>query len=112
VAAATPAVPGLGSLTLGTFPATTDGSAAQTLCQQWAALRGQYLPQLRRDTKFQLEQWFSASPQWLVAFSADSPLKTDPRYLYISTGFGLASTAAAASVDSARLLDQACAAAD
>lgn len=107
-----PGVPVLGRLTLGAFPATTDGTAAQTLCEQWAALRGQYIPQLRHDTPFQLEQWFSSGPQWLVAFSAGTPLKTDPDYVYISTAFGLVSTAAAASVGNARLLDAACAAAD
>jgi hypothetical protein len=106
------AVPVLGRLTLGSFPATSDGSSALTVCQQWAGLRGQYLPRLRQDSSFQLEQWFSTGPQWLTAFSAASPLKTDPRYLYISTAFGLVSTAAAASESTARLLDQACAAAD
>lgn len=106
------AVPVLGRLALGTFPATPDGTAALTLCEQWAGLRGQYIAQLRHDTPFQLEQWFSSGPQWLLAFSADTPLKTDPGYVYISTAFGLASTAAAASVGNARLLDAACATAD
>jgi hypothetical protein len=111
-AVAPSAVPVLGRLTLGTFPATTDGTAARTLCEQWAGLRGQYIPQLRHDTPFQLERWFSVTPQWLTAFAANTPLKTDPAYLYISTAFGLVSTAAAASVPSARLLDAACTAAD
>jgi hypothetical protein len=101
-----------GGLTLGTFPATTDGAAALGLCRQWAGLRGQYAAQLRRDTAFQLEQWFSTSPQWLVAFTDNSPLKTDPRYVYITVAFGLAAAAEAASLSSARLLDDACAAAD
>lgn len=105
------AVPVLGSMKLGTFPATEDGVAALTVCERWAGLRGDYLPAVRRDTPFQLEQWFS-SASWLPAFAANSPLKVDPRYLYISTAFGLVTEPAAASADSARQLDQACARAD
>jgi hypothetical protein len=105
------AVPVLGPMSLGTFPATEDGVAALSVCEQWAGLRADYVPRLRRDSAYQLEQWFS-SATWLAAFTANSPLKIDPRYQYISTAFGLASTAAAASVDSARRLDAACAAAD
>ena len=110
--AVTPAaVPVLGSMKLGAFPATEDGVSALTLCEQWAGLRGDYVPAVRRDTPFQLEQWFS-SASWLPAFAANSPLKTDPRYLYLSTAFGLVTEPAAASVGSARDLDKACAAAD
>jgi hypothetical protein len=105
-------VPVLGPMKLGTFPATTDGTYALKVCEQWAGLRGAYVPRLRHDSPFALEVWFSSSPQWLAAFNANSPLKSDPDYLYISTAFGLVSTAAAASVSSARLLDQACADAD
>lgn len=103
--------PGLGLLRIGSFPSTWDGSQAQRLCDQWAGLRGQYAGQVRRDTPFELEQWFSTRT-WLPAFNANSPLKTDPKFLYISSAFGLVSTAAAASLDNARLLDAACAAAD
>jgi hypothetical protein len=103
--------PGLGLLRIGSFPATWDGSQARLLCDQWAGLRGQYASQVRRDTPFELERWFSART-WLPAFNANTPLKTDPDYLYISSAFGLVSTAAAASLDNARLLDAACAAAD
>jgi hypothetical protein len=106
------AVPALGPMTLGTFASTEDGMAALTVCEQWAGLRAEYVTSLRTDTPFQLERWFSADTRWLTAFAANSPLKTDPRYMYISTAFGLVSTAAAASMSNARLLDRACAAAD
>jgi hypothetical protein len=104
--------PVLGPLKLGTFPATEDGVYALKVCEQWAGLRGDYVARLRQDSPFQLEVWFSSSPQWLAAFNANSPIKADPHYVYISTAFGLVSTAAAASVSNAKLLDQACAAAD
>jgi hypothetical protein len=101
----------LGLLRIGTFPPTAGGSQARLLCDEWAGLRGQYASQVSRDTPFELEQWFSA-PTWHPAFAANSPLRIDPDYLYISGAFGLVSTAAAASLDNARLLDAACAAAD
>jgi hypothetical protein len=104
-------VPVLGALTLGPFPATQDGESALALCEQWAQLRAQYVPRLRTDTRFQLEQWFS-SIVWQPAFAANSPLHTDPNYANINVAFGLASTAAAASVSTARMLDKSCAAAD
>jgi hypothetical protein len=104
-------VPVLGAMTYGTFPATKDGLSALTLCEQWAGLRGEYVSRVRSDTPYQLEQWFS-STVWRTAFSANSPLRVDPAYTGISTGFGLATTGEAASIHSARLLDQACAAAD
>jgi hypothetical protein len=66
---------------------------------------------VRSDTPFQLEQWFS-SAAWLPSFVANSSIKDDPAYGSISTAFGLVSTAAAASMGSARDLDRACAAAD
>lgn len=108
----TPAsVPALGGLTYGTFPATNDGLRALTLCEQWAGLRAEYVARIPADTPYQREQWFSGR-EWEAAFSADSPLKTDPAYTGISTAFGLASAGDAASIASARLLDKACAAAD
>ena len=110
--AAPATVPVLGRLQLGSFPGTWDGIKAQAVCQEWAWLRGGYVTLMRRDTPFQFEQWISASPQWAAAFSANSPLKTDTGYTYINTAFGLVSTAAAASVDNARLMDSACADAD
>jgi len=106
------AVPALGKMTLGTFPGTEDGTEALALCEQWAGLRADYVTSLRHDTPFQLEQWFSSDISWLTAFAANRPLKTDPNFMYISTAFGLVSTAAEASISNARLLDQACAAAD
>jgi hypothetical protein len=105
------AVPVLGSMSYGTFPASTDGMDALIVCEQWAVLRDEYLARLRADTPYQLEQWFS-SPAWLPAFKANSPLKTDPDYSQINAAFGLVSTGAAASVASAELLDKACASAD
>jgi hypothetical protein len=104
-------VPVLGKLTLSTFPATEDGRRALTLCEQWSGLRGEYVSRVQADTGFELEQWFS-SRVWLPAFSANSPLRTDPAYGGISTSFGLVSTGEAASISSARMLDAACAAVD
>ena len=104
-------VPVLGTMTYGTFPATTDGSSALTLCEQWAVLRGQYVSRVRADTPFQLEQWFS-SAVWRTAFTANGPLLTDPAYSAISTAFGVAASGEAASIPSARMLDKACSAAD
>jgi len=105
------AVPSLGTMSYGTFPATPDGLRALTVCEQWAALRGEYVTLIRTDTPYQLEQWFSG-PQWAAAFVANSPLKTDPDYSAINAAFGVVSTASSASIGSARLLDKACAAAD
>ena len=105
------AVPVLGSMSYGTFPASTDGTDALIVCEQWAMLRDQYVARLRADTPYQLEQWFS-SPAWHPAFQANSPLKTDPDYSQINAAFGLVSTGAAASVPNAKLLDKACASAD
>jgi hypothetical protein len=104
-------VPVLGKLAFGTFPSTWDGTRALALCEQWSGLRGQYVTLVGTRTPFQLEQWFS-STAWRPAFIANSPLRTDPAYSDIDTAFGLVSTAAAASVDNARFLDRACAAAD
>jgi hypothetical protein len=105
------AVPVLGSMSYGTFPASMDGTDALIVCEQWAVLRDQYVGQLRADTPYQLEEWFSG-PAWLPAFKANSPLKTDPDYSQINAAFGLVSTGAAASVANAELLDKACASAD
>jgi hypothetical protein len=104
-------VPVLGKLSFGTFPSTYDGIQALQLCEQWSGLRGEYVVHLRQDTPYELEQWFS-STVWLPAFTANSPLRNDPAYSNISTAFGLATTAAAASVSSAKWLDRGCAAAD
>ena len=105
------AVPVLGSMSYGTFPASTDGMDALTVCEQWAVLRDEYVGRLRADTPYQLEQWFSG-PAWRPAFQANKPLKTDPAFSQINAAFGLASTGAAASVSNAKLLDAACASAD
>jgi hypothetical protein len=110
--AAPASVPELGPLRLGSFPATWDGTKARAICQQWAGLRGEYVTRLHQDTPFQLEVWISTSPQWLAAFTADSPLKTDSNYSAIRTSFGVVSTAAAASIGNAKWLDTSCAAAD
>src|SRR5580704_16568954 len=64
--------PALGSMSYGTFLASTDGLNALTVCEQWAVLRDQYVDRVRTDTPFQLEQWFS-SPAWLPAFKANKP---------------------------------------
>jgi hypothetical protein len=105
------AVPALGAMTYGAFPATSDGLAALALCEQWAVLRAQYVTRVLADTPYQLEQWFS-SATWRDAFTDNKPLRTDPSYVNISVAFGLATTGDAASVANARMLDRACAAAD
>jgi hypothetical protein len=102
------AVPVLGKLTFGTFPATEDGIRALTLCEQWSGLRGQYVTRVQGDTPYQLEQWFS-SDVWRTAVSVNSRLRRDPAYGDLSTAFGLATTGQAASIWSARLVDNACA---
>jgi len=104
-------VPVLGSMSYGTFPASTDGTDALVVCEQWAGLRDEYVGRLRADTPYQLEQWFSG-PAWRPAFMANKPLKTDPAFSEINAAFGLVSTGAAASVPNAKLLDSACASAD
>jgi hypothetical protein len=104
-------VPVLGRLSFGVFPSTWDGTRALTLCEQWSGLRGQYVTRVQSQTPYQLEQWFS-SIAWRPVFIANTPLRTDPAYSHIDTAFGLVSTAAGASIASARLLDQACAAVD
>ncbi len=104
-------VPVLGSMSYGTFPASTDGMDALAVCEQWAGLRDDYVGRLRADTPYQLEEWFSG-PAWRPAFMANKPLKTDPAFSQINAAFGLASTGAAASVSNAKLLDAACASAD
>ena len=105
------AVPVLGKLAFGTFRATGDGTNALSLCEDWAGLRGQYVARVGTGTPYQLEQWFS-SALWRPAFNASRSLRLDPHYGEVSIAFGLATTGAAASVGSAKLLDQACAAAD
>lgn len=104
-------VPVLGTLTIGTFPSTPDGLKALTVCEQWAGLRGAYVSRVRADTPYQLEQWFSGS-QWTVAFKSANQFKTDPDYSRISASFGVATVGDTADIADARLLDQACAAAD
>jgi hypothetical protein len=105
------AVPVLGQLAFGTFRATGDGANALSLCEDWAGLRGQYVARVGTGTPYQLEQWFS-SAVWRPAFNVSSSLRLDPHYGEVSVAFGLATTGAAASVGSAKLLDKACAAAD
>lgn len=104
-------VPELGALTLGTFPDSLDGTRALMLCEQWAGLRAHYVARVRADSPSELERWFSGD-DWRQAFSDDSPLKDDPGYMNINAGFGLVSTAGAASIANARFLDRSCAAAD
>lgn len=104
-------VPVLGPMALGRFPATRNGKRALIVCEQWAALRGQYVPRVRADTAYQLEQWFS-STVWQAAFAASGPLQADPAYTNISVAFRIATEGDVASVPNAMTLDRACAAAD
>jgi hypothetical protein len=105
------AVPVLGPLTFGPFPATKDGLRALSLCETWAALRAQYVTRVGRETPYELELWFSSTP-WHPAMAANGPLWTDPAYSAINAAFGLATTGQTASVANAKRLDAACAAAD
>lgn len=104
-------VPVLGPMTLGAFPATKDGTRALVVCEQWAGLRDEYVPRLRADTAYQLEQWFS-SAVWQTAYSASGSLQADPAYTNISVSFRMATEGDVASIANARMLDRACAAAD
>ncbi len=104
-------VPVLGPLTIGKFPATRDGKRALIVCEQWAGLRDQYVPHVRADTAYQLEQWFS-STVWEPAFAASGSLQADPAYTNISVAFRIATEGDVASIANAMTLDRACAAAD
>ena len=105
-------VPVLGPMTYGPFPATRDGESALTVCEQWAQLRGQYVARVQAShTPYQLEQWFSG-PTWQTAFSASNPLRVDPSYASIGVAFVVATSGDAASIQNAKVLDRACAAAD
>ena len=106
------AVPGLGPLALGTFPATWGGAKALRLCEDWAGLRGAYAARVQAgDTAFQLEQWFSAGA-WQDAFAASGPLQVNPGYNQIAAAFGMATIGQTAGIAQARRLDAACRAAD
>ena len=105
------AVPVLGGLRFGTFPATWGGTNALQLCEDWAGLRASYVAHLKSDTKYQLERWFS-SATWQPAFTASGPLSINPVYGEISLGFGQATTSATVGIAAAKLFDRACAAAD
>jgi hypothetical protein len=104
-------VPVLGPLSFGPFPSTWDGTRALALCEQWSGLRGEYVARVRAETPYQLEQWLS-SDVWQAALTDGGYLRGDPAYGDISVAFGEVSTGAAASIASARFLDQSCAAAD
>jgi hypothetical protein len=104
-------VPVLGPMTLGSFPATRNGKRALIVCEQWAGLREQYVPRVRADTAYQLEQWFS-STVWQAAYAASGPLQGDPAYTNISVAFRIATEGDVASIANAMTLDRACAAAD
>src|ERR1700760_2411793 len=90
--------------------ASVDGAAALRLCQGWATLRAAYGGQVRRDTPYQLEQWFSG-PDWAPLFKAGTPIEGDPAYGAVSIAFRLATDVDAAGPGSAAALDAACAAA-
>jgi succinate-semialdehyde dehydrogenase/glutarate-semialdehyde dehydrogenase len=106
------AVPVLGTLTLGVFPATQGGADALQVCEDWAGLRGQYIARvLAGDTPAQMELWFS-SAAWQPAFSANGPLKVNPAYGNISVALGMATIGQTAGVTEAKRLDAACTAAD
>jgi hypothetical protein len=104
-------VPGLGNLSLATFPSTPGGEAALALCETWARLRGQYVGAIRSDSPRQLDVWFSA-PAWEPAFFAQQQIEDDPAYSQISAAFGLATAPDIASIADAETLDAACAAGD
>ena len=107
-----PSVPELGTLTLGSFPATSGRRARRRRCASSGPGCAASTSPAPPDTPFQLEVWFSTAPRGWPRSPQNSPLKSDPSYIEITTRFGLASTAAAASIANARALDKACAAAD
>ena len=108
-APATTAAPAtaLTPLTLGHFPATTDGRLARSICQAWAGLRQQYTNHLDDMTPVQLEQWLSG-PDWAPARDAATELGNDLSYTHIEAAYGTATASVTASTASARVLDRAC----
>ena len=98
----------LGPLTLGAFPATTDGRLAKAICQAWSGLRAQYAANAQNDSPVQLNQWFSG-PAWDGARADAVKLGNATAYAGLEAAYGVATVGDTASVANALLLDKACA---
>lgn len=103
--------PALEALTIGHFPATTDGKLAEGICEQWQGLRSQYAQRLTIDTPYQMNQWFS-SADWAKVQSDGAALGDDPAYSNLETSLGVATVGDEASAASAAAVDKACERAD
>jgi hypothetical protein len=101
-------VPALGKLTLARFPSTASGLTALELCEGWATLRGQYVAEVRKDTPYQLDVWFSG-PAWSPLFTEANKIGGNLRYASLTLAFGQATDPMFASIGKARSLDHACA---
>lgn len=108
-AASASAAATLGPLALGSFPATTDGRLAKSICSSWAGLRSEYATRVATDTPFQLNQWFS-SPAWGTIQSDALKLPAEGAYVPITAALGVVFNGDTASIANARNLDRACAA--
>jgi hypothetical protein len=97
----------LGPLTLGTFPATTDGKLAKNICTAWAGLRHQYATNVQNDTPYQLNQWFSSSA-WSAEMSDAQKLGATDIYASLAGALGVATVGDTASINVAREVDKAC----
>jgi hypothetical protein len=101
-------VPVLGKLTLAHFPSDYNGEQALWLCEGWAGLRGQYVTEVRKDTPYQLDLWFSG-PAWTPLFGIANSLEHNLAYPRLTLAFGQATDPMFASVPNARSLDDSCA---
>jgi hypothetical protein len=101
-------VPVLGKLALAHFPSTVNGVRALELCEGWAALRGQYVTEVKKDTPYQLDVWFSGQA-WSPLFTYAYWLETDVAYPDLTLAFGQVTDPLFASVRNARNLDESCA---
>ena len=101
-------VPVLGKLTLAHFPSNYNGEQALWLCEGWAGLRGQYVTEVKKDTPYQLDVWFSGSA-WTPLFGIANSLENNRAYPRLTLAFGQATDPMFASVANGRSLDHSCA---
>lgn len=105
----TSAAPTLGPLTLGSFPSTTDGRLATSICEEWQGLRAKYAAYLSKDRPDQLDQWLSG-PDWVTIDADARRLGKDPDYTSLETALTLAFVGNMATMATVKDLDSACAA--
>ncbi len=100
--------PTLGPLSIGHFPATTNGRLAKGLCEAWSGLRAQYASNVVNDSPVQLNQWFSG-PDWATPRGDADKLGNAPAYTSLEAAYGLATLGDTAGIPNAEALDRACA---